>query len=63
MARVQPGILMKVIFWIAALAVGVYFGAHWLQQNPHAVDIQKTQPGVYQPQPAGQPGSNIVVIP
>jgi hypothetical protein len=59
----QPGIQMKVILWIALLAVGVYFGAKWIQQNPHAADIQKTQPGVYQPQPAGQPGNNIVVIP
>jgi hypothetical protein len=54
---------MKILVWIAVLAGAIYFGAQWLQQNPHAVDIQKTQPGVYRPQPAGQPGSNVVVIP
>jgi hypothetical protein len=57
------GMTMKIFFWIAVLAVGVYFGAHWLQENPHAADIQKVQPGVYQPQPPQQPGNRIVVIP
>jgi hypothetical protein len=61
--RIQPGILMKIFVWIALLAGAIYFGAHWLQQNPHAVDIRKTQPGVYQPQPPSQPGNRIVVIP
>jgi len=42
---------------------GVYFGAQWIQQNPHAVDIQKTQPGVYQPQPQNQSGGKMVVNP
>lgn len=54
---------MKIVLWLAGIAVAIYFGSHWLQQNPHAVDIQKVQPGVYQPQPPGQPGNNIVVVP
>ena len=54
---------MKAFFWLVVIAVGVYFGAQWIQQNPHAVDIQKTQPGVYQPQPQNQPGGRMVVIP
>jgi hypothetical protein len=54
---------VKIFLWLALIAGAVFFGAHWLQQNPHAADIQKVQPGVYQPQPAQQPGNNIVVIP
>jgi len=54
---------IKTLFWVAVLVGAAFFGVHWLQDNPHAADLQKTQPGVYQPQPANQPGEKIVVVP
>jgi len=54
---------IKMVFWLAVLAGAAVFGVHWLQDNPHAADLQKVQPGVYQPQPANQGGNKIVVVP
>jgi hypothetical protein len=57
---------VKMVFWLAVLIGGGVLGVRWLQHNPHAADLQKTQPGVYQPQPPAQPGGNsgnMVVVP
>ena len=54
---------IKTLFFLVIVAGAAYFGMQWLRANPHAADLQKVQPGVYQPQPANQPGNKIVVVP
>jgi len=65
----NPGIA-KVMFWLALVVGGAILGMRYINQHPHAVDINKTNPGVYQPQGGGggpaNPqggGGNIVVVP
>ncbi len=58
----------KVILVIAAIAGGVYFGAKWIQQNPHTADVTKISPPAYQlPGPqnpyGGNGGGNSVNVP
>jgi len=59
----------KTILVIAAIAGAVYFGAKWIQKNPHSADVNKlAPPAVQMPGPqdpyGGQGnGGNVVVVP
>ncbi len=57
---------VKIVFWMALLIGGAVYGIRYIERNPDVVDIRKTQPGVYRPQPAPPPGGNggqIVTVP
>ena len=59
----------KTILVIAAIVGGVYFGAKWIQKNPHSADVNKIAPPAYQVPGVQNPyggngnGGNVVVVP
>jgi len=62
--------MFKTLVVIGAIAAAVFFGAKWIQKNPHSADVNRIappavqMPGVQDPYGGnGNGGGNIVTVP